>query len=650
MDVATFEESLGPELILALRKKGYETLTSVQSAVLDPKLADADLRVLSQTGSGKTVAIGFLLRKVVMDDHASESRAGRPRALVLTPTRELARQVESELRWLYGALGIKVASVTGGASYRDELRALADGPAVVVATPGRLADHLDRKSVRTDNVAAVVLDEADRMLDMGFRDDIEAILGKVSGEHRTHMVSATFGNDVAALANRVQNAPVWVYGTERGLANQDISHVVHLVSPEQRYDALVNLLLLRPDEKVLVFCRTRADVAELSSSLSEDGFGVAALSGDMEQRERNSALRGFREGRLKVLVATDVAARGLDVQDISTVVQMDPPTDAETYTHRSGRTGRAGQKGMSILFVAPRGYLRTAELLRRAKVTFAAEPIPTAADVQARIDESLATQLEAPDENWSETDPSLEALASRLAESTNVKLVLTRLLSKAGLRGTTAARHVKVYMPESDRKPLRAPKARTSSTALRGRGEEIPRYGKAERPASPRFARDEAPRFPRDEAAPRPRFARDQVGDRPRPEIERPRYVRDESSERPARRPHDDVAWTSFHISWGSKHGADPRRLLAMVCRRGEIDKSNVGAIRIGPFTSEVEIATTAAKDFEVQAGRPDPRDARVRILPASVRGSVKNTRPKAVTRTMEPIRRERPSRSRLSD
>ncbi|HSQ65591.1 MAG TPA: DEAD/DEAH box helicase, partial [Polyangiaceae bacterium] len=350
MDKVGFD-MLRPAFAAALEKKGFSSLTSVQQAVLEPALAGRDLRITSQTGSGKTLAIGLVVADMVDGVTATKGGVAKPRVMVVAPTRELAKQVEEELAWLYAAAGASVTSVTGGASIRDERRALAGGPAVVVGTPGRLLDHLKRGGIDASQVGAIVLDEADRMLDLGFREDLLAILEHAPPERRTHLVSATFPRDVRALADRVQKEPAHVEGTKLGTANTDIEHVIHLVDSRQRLDAIVNLLLATPEAQTLVFARTRADVAHMTRDLEHAGFSVGSLSGEMEQAARNRALAAFKRGSLHALIATDVAARGIDVQDIARVIHAEPPSDADAYTHRSGRTGRAGRKGTSSILV-----------------------------------------------------------------------------------------------------------------------------------------------------------------------------------------------------------------------------------------------------------------------------------------------------------
>ncbi len=541
---------LAPSLAEALEKKGYSTLTPVQLAVLDPALCDRDLRISSQTGSGKTLAIGFAVRDVATGKAKPAAGVARPRALVVTPTRELAKQVEAELDWLYAPSQVRVASVTGGASYRNEQRAFAQGPGIIVGTPGRLLDHLRRGSIDPENVGAVVLDEADRMLDLGFRDDLEAILDLAPEGHRTHLVSATFPREVKALADQVQDDPAHVQGTALGVANSDIDHVVHLVSPRERLNALVNLLLVDPDAQTLVFARTRADVARIADELHQAGFSVDSLSGEMDQEARNRALSAFKRGKLHALVATDVAARGIDHQDIARVVQMEPPTDADTYTHRSGRTGRAGRKGISSTMVAPAGISRLGALLKRAGVRYRVEPIPTARTISATQDQRLFVELTAEVEAPKEADTRATELARRLIEAGHAEKALARLIVATRRSGHSEARDVT---------PMQAAPAAGARTR----------------------------NFPE-------RTGRVAEG------AERPRDARGE--------------FVGFRVSWGEAQGADARRLLAMLCRRGNIRGADIGPIRVHPTFSVVGIAAGVAESFERATREPDPRDPRVSI------------------------------------
>jgi ATP-dependent RNA helicase DeaD len=569
VESSRFEHLVGPALASALEKRGFTALMPVQLAMLDPELAGRDIRMSSQTGSGKTVAIGLAIRDLAAEPTPAERGIARPRALVVVPTRELAKQVDEELTWLYAPLHARVASATGGANVRDERRAFAAGPAVVVGTPGRLLDHLNRGAIDASGLGAVVLDEADRMLDLGFRDELEAILEHAPPGHRTHLVSATFPRDVLALANRVQNDPAQIEGTPLGTANADIDHLVHLVAQHDRVAAIVNLLLATPGSQTLVFARTRADVARITSELSEAGFDVRALSGEMEQGERNRALAAFKRGTLHALVATDVAARGIDVQDIARVVHAEPPTDADSYTHRSGRTGRAGRKGTSSVMVSPAGLARVSQLLRRAGVKYRVAPIPTAAEIRRANDEQILAELTREEEPGAESDPRFSQIAAKLASTGDVTRTIARLLARA---------HVATGPQPREVRSMQAPAER-------------------ERPVRPARPVQAEPSFDR---------ARRNESDGSRSDGPGPR-------ERP-REP--EGGWVPFRFTWGKEHGADPRRLLAMACRRGGIRAADIGAIFVARTHSIVNVASNVAAGFARAAGEHDPRDPRVTIRP----------------------------------
>ncbi len=478
----------------------------------------------------------------------------------------------------------RVVSVTGGASYMQERRALAAGIAVVVGTPGRLLDHLKRGSIKPDQIAACVLDEADRMLDLGFREDLEAILGFAPADHLTHLMAATCPRDVKALADKVQRHPAHVEGTPLGTANADIDHVVHLVDQRSRVDAIVNLLLATPDAQTLVFARTRADVARITRELSDAGFHVASLSGEMEQPERNRALAAFKRGNLHALVATDVAARGIDVQDIARVIHAEPPDDADAYTHRSGRTGRAGKKGTSIVLVSNAGLQKATMLMRRAGVKPRVEPLPTAASIRASADERIVEELMRDDAGDDAIDPRTRALADRIVGAGSATQAIARLLERARKAGPAEPREIRpVAMPTYDRAP---PRSYDREGPARSHDRGAPSRGH-DRDAAPRsFDRDAPPRAHDRDAAPR------------------------------APRPERAAGWVPFRVSWGSEGGADPRRLLALVCRRGNIRGADVGAIRIARAYAVVNVAGIAAQAFAAAASAPDPRDPRVTIRP----------------------------------
>lgn len=606
-------ELLGPELFAAFEAKGYTTLTAVQAAVLGADRESRDLRISSQTGSGKTIAIGLALFPRLVGPRQAPPQTGKaknafPRALVITPTRELGRQVEEELSWLFAKLKVQVTAVTGGQSYIAEHRALARNPDIIVATPGRLIDHLEKGAIDPSHITAVVLDEADRMLDMGFSESLETILSKVPPTRRTHLVSATFSSEVRYLADKIQSAPQHLEGTRLGAANADISHVLYLVDPRERLDALVNLLLAHAESRTLVFTRTRAGVAELEGALSEAGFRVAALSGEMAQRERTKALEGFKRGAIRILVATDVAARGIDVSDISLVLHMEPPNDPDTYTHRSGRTGRAGRKGTSAVLVAEMQLRKAHAVLSRANVRFRLLPMPTPSTIRQAQDALLLERLTTGE---LDVDERTQALAQRIvaaAAEGEVPKVIARLLAESGLTQGPEPREVRVILPQPERArrmPTRpdfdGPPRRDFSGPPPRRDFDGPRRD-FDGPPRRDDRRGPAPREDRAPFTEMPASA--QVGDAralPRPS-------------RPQRGA--DGAFETFQVSWGERHGADPRRMVAILCRRGDITSADIGAIRVGPASSTVEVRRERAAHFLEHAQQPDPRDPRVRVRP----------------------------------
>ena len=348
----------------ALRNAGFESFTAIQQAILDPELSGRDLRISSQTGSGKTVALGLLLAPSVAIAAATaqpkksrKSAPAGPIALLIAPTRELAGQLGRELRWLYEPLGARVLVVTGGTSVMQERYQLSTLPQVVIGTPGRLLDHLKAGALTLDQLRTIALDEADEMLDMNFEEELDGILGFAPEVRRTHMVSATFPRAVVRLADRLQQEPVSVQGTALGKANADIEHLVMHVRQADRFNAAINVLLRYPEDKTLLFVRTRTETVRLADELCAAGLAARALNGEMTQRERTATFSQFRNGTIRYLVATDVAARGLDVQDIGRVIQVDLPDNADVFTHRSGRTGRAGRRGTNVLFAAARAEI-----------------------------------------------------------------------------------------------------------------------------------------------------------------------------------------------------------------------------------------------------------------------------------------------------
>ena len=373
-------------LAAALASKGYETMTPVQQAMLGEGVAGRDLLVSAQTGSGKTVAFGIAIADELLRGADQLLYADTPLALVIAPTRELALQVARELEWLYEGASAKIATCVGGMDYRTEKRALDRGAHIVVGTPGRLRDHIERSSLDMTGIRAVVLDEADEMLDLGFREDLEFILGMAPAERRTLMFTATVPKEIAALAKDFQRDALRIQTQGEARQHVDIDYRALSVAARDREHAIFNLLRFYESQAALVFCKTRANVNHLFARMSNRGFQAVALSGELSQAERTHALQALRDGRARVCIATDVAARGIDLPGLDLVIHADLPSNSETLLHRSGRTGRAGNKGVSALIVVPAEFKKAQRLLQGAKVVATWDKPPSADEVQERDD------------------------------------------------------------------------------------------------------------------------------------------------------------------------------------------------------------------------------------------------------------------------
>ena len=340
-----------PALDRALAERGYAEPTPVQEAVLEAE-AGRDLLVSAQTGSGKTVAFGLALAPTLLGDADKFAEFGAPVALVIAPTRELALQVSSELQWLYAQTGARIVSCVGGMDPKVERRALDRGCHIVVGTPGRLRDHVERGALDLSSAKAVVLDEADEMLDMGFQEDLTFILDAAPAERRTLLFSATLAKDIVQLARTYQNDALRIDTTSKNAPHGDIEYKAIRCAPNEIELAVVNVLRYFEAPGALVFANTRERVKHLTASLRERGFSVVGLSGELTQSARSEALQALRDGHARVCVATDVAARGLDLPDLGLVIHAEIPVNKAGLLHRSGRTGRAGKKGVSVLLVS----------------------------------------------------------------------------------------------------------------------------------------------------------------------------------------------------------------------------------------------------------------------------------------------------------
>jgi ATP-dependent RNA helicase DeaD len=418
----TFESfEVREELLKAISRKGFRNPTPVQQKVLEANCNDVDLIVRAKTGSGKTLA--FLLPLL------QNMKVGErfPRMLILSPTRELAQQSAREAEWLARFMDLSVVSLVGGLEMGPQLRALREGAAIVVGTPGRTLDHVQRGSLDTKNIGCVILDEGDQMLDMGFREELEGILDSLPRERRTWLFSATMPPEVRELSKRYLNDPTTISLVQDGEQHEDILHRVYMIPSRRHFEGLVDVLLWERPKRSLIFCHTRLESIEIAQKLQDEGFNGAALHGDMTQRERNAVLASFKSGSMPHLVATNVAARGLDVEGVTHVIQMGLPDDKETFVHRSGRTGRAGNEGTNLILLSPLEVGRFKMMLRSTQMKVEWQDVPGLDMIRAVQREVAEEKLLAPQTNADGYIGYME-WASDLLERADAKVLVAKLL------------------------------------------------------------------------------------------------------------------------------------------------------------------------------------------------------------------------------
>jgi len=368
---------LNNNIIKALTDLGYENPTEIQEKAIPQVIASKDdLKAFAQTGTGKTAAFGL----PILEQIDTESK--NTQAIILSPTRELALQIANNIEEFAKYVdGFKVAAVYGGANIDDQIRKLKRGVHIVVGTPGRTVDLINRKQLKLNNVEWLVLDEADEMLNMGFKDELDKILAVTPEEKQTLLFSATFPQEVERIARNYMHNPIELTSGQKNKGADKVSHQYYVVSERNRYNALKRIADVNPDIYSIIFCRTRRETQEIADKLIKDGYNADALHGDLSQAQRDSVMGKFRKKTLQLLVATDVAARGLDVTDLTHVINHKLPDQIESYTHRSGRTGRAGKEGISIAIVTGRekGKLRPIERIIGKK--FVSTPVPTGKEI-----------------------------------------------------------------------------------------------------------------------------------------------------------------------------------------------------------------------------------------------------------------------------
>lgn len=368
---------LGEAIVKAVIDMGFETPSEVQEKAIPILLEnDTDIVALAQTGTGKTAAFGFpLIEKIDLKSKITQG-------LILSPTRELCLQITNELK-NYGKFlpGLNTVAVYGGASITEQAKQIRRGAQIIVATPGRMQDMINRKMVDIRNIGYCVLDEADEMLNMGFYEDINAILADTPEDKNTWLFSATMPKEVATIAKRFMKTPMEITVGQKNMGSKNVSHEYYLVNSRDRYLALKRLADANPDIFSVIFCRTKRDTQKVAENLIVDGYNAAALHGDLSQNQRDLVMKSFRNRQIQMLVATDVAARGIDVDDVTHVINYQLPDEIETYTHRSGRTGRAGKNGVSMVIVSKSELRKIKSIERIIKKSFEKKEIPSGEEI-----------------------------------------------------------------------------------------------------------------------------------------------------------------------------------------------------------------------------------------------------------------------------
>lgn len=533
---------INSSLAQALENKGYTSLTPVQQAVLDQKDTNQDLLVSAQTGSGKTVAYGIAMAPTLLDDQPAFTRPQQPLALIVAPTRELALQVHQELCWLYADTKAKIITCIGGMNVRKEAFALEKGCHIVVGTPGRLCDHIRHRHLDLSHLQVIVLDEADEMLDLGFRDELEELLSACPPEHRTLLFSATIDKDIEQLARRYQKKAVRI-NTVPTKQHTDIDYHASLIHPKEVDNAVINYLRYIESPTAMVFCATRELVRHMQSALIERGFSCVALSGDLGQDERNHAIKSLRSGQIRVCVATDVAARGLDLPTLDLVIHASLPTNSATLLHRSGRTGRAGRKGRCVLIVPSNQRNRAERLLHHAKITATWENPPHIMAIREKDNQRLLT------------DPILLSCKDIMEEDQSLIKELTQQFSIPELANAVISFYRSV-IPNPEE---------ITDVSLQQRNSTSSNRDNRKQKSTEKFS-------------------------------------------------FSDSSW--YEIPVGRNDKADPKWLIPTICKAGNIQKKDIGNIRIFDTTTKFEISAEKAELFNKHISKIT--DDSAKIYPAS--------------------------------
>jgi len=555
------ELGLSPESLKAVAKMGFEEASPIQSETIPKLLAGSDVVGLSQTGSGKTAA--FAIPAIERVDASLRA----PQVLILCPTRELAMQVAEEVAKLAQfKRGVRELPIYGGQSYDRQLRGLREGAQIIIGTPGRVMDHLERKTLKLDQVAMVILDEADRMLDMGFRDDIETILKQAPVERQTVFFSATMPPMIRTLIKNYTRNPVSVRIEAQEMVVPAIDQVYYEIDRRSKLEVLCRLIDLQDIKYGIIFCGTKMMCDELADHLKARGYSSDKLHGDISQQMRERVVAKFKKRGFEFLVATDVAARGLDVDDIEVVFNYDLPQDAEDYVHRIGRTGRAGKTGRAITFVAGREIWKMQQIIRFTKGKVRREKVPSAEEVEQKrtsaFVETLRETLEKGE--YKRQDELIDQLLGAGYSATDIASALLHLL------GGDKPVAQPIVEEQAPRREFREPRGGRDYEPRTAR--DYPKYEPVSRPVE----RREPPRGDREFAKQRP--------------------------EKPARKPHGEPSPVSHEpgmvrlaFNLGNAQGVAPGDFVGVIAGTTRLPKEVVGRIDIGERQSFVDVTEESA-------------------------------------------------------
>jgi len=541
----TFEETgLNERILDAVAGLGFEAPTPIQAKVIPHLLSSGkDLIATAQTGTGKTAAFGLPAIQLTDLDN------NRPQTIILCPTRELCLQITADLtKYAKGSRGIGIVAVYGGASIVPQIKALGRAAQIIVATPGRCKDLINRKKLILNNIARVVLDEADEMLSMGFKEDLDAILAETPKKKQTLLFSATMSKEIVAITNKHMADAKKISVAAMNVGAENVKHIYYTVSAKDRYELLKRLADITPNIYAIVFCRTRRETKEFANKLMQDGYSADALHGDLSQAQRDDAMNRFRNRSLQILVATDVAARGLDVTDITHIINVGLPDEPEVYIHRSGRTGRAGKSGTSIAIITSRDNKKINIIEKKSGIKFAKEPVPSGKDICTTQLYKLIEKIKKVEVDEKQIEPFLPTIYEQLEGLDREELIKHFVSAEFN-------RFLSYYKDAQD----------LSS----GGPDRSDRGG----------SRDK-----RNKREPRDRGARGDRGNRGE------RYERGEKHQKKEKVFRQGNSLTRLFINVGSKNGLDPSRLIGLINEGLDSGDAEIGKIEIMKSFSFFEI------------------------------------------------------------